>query len=164
MKWDERASAAANARRQLPRMVSAYFSDVRGFLAEDVTPGNCGVRLPQAPALYAGTFSLVLCGRSGRTSRRAEGIAGFAGRSQRRGGFGRTVARGIEAQTEGAQVSRRPGGGRDCGVFTVLERNLRCSGAGGVVDGFPGAPGEPGRYPPEAEAAQERKPWKKWHT
>jgi CHAD domain-containing protein len=38
MKWDERAGVAANARRQLPRLVSAYFSQVREFLAEDAAP------------------------------------------------------------------------------------------------------------------------------
>ena len=38
MKWDKRAGVAANARRQLPPMVTAYFSRVRGFLAEDGTP------------------------------------------------------------------------------------------------------------------------------
>jgi CHAD domain-containing protein len=38
MKWDERAGAAANARRRLPPMVSAYFSTVREFLAKDFTP------------------------------------------------------------------------------------------------------------------------------
>ena len=35
MKWDQRAGAAANARRELPRMVSAYFSEVRESLARD---------------------------------------------------------------------------------------------------------------------------------
>jgi CHAD domain-containing protein len=38
MKWNERAGVAANARRQLPPMVSAYFSRVREFLSEDGTP------------------------------------------------------------------------------------------------------------------------------
>src|ERR1019366_3880194 len=38
LKWDERAGVAANARRELPRMVRAYFSRVRAFLAEDRTP------------------------------------------------------------------------------------------------------------------------------
>jgi CHAD domain-containing protein len=38
LKWDARAGVAANARRELPRMVSAYFSRVRAFLAEDRTP------------------------------------------------------------------------------------------------------------------------------
>ena len=38
LKWDARAGAAANARRELPRMVSGYFALVRGFLAEDNTP------------------------------------------------------------------------------------------------------------------------------
>ena len=40
MKWNERAGAAANARRELPPMVSAYFSRVREFLAEDPAPRN----------------------------------------------------------------------------------------------------------------------------
>ena len=35
MKWDQRAGAAANARRELPRMVSAYFSEVHDSLARD---------------------------------------------------------------------------------------------------------------------------------
>ena len=38
LKWNQRAGVAANARRELPRMVSAYFSRVRAFLAEDGTP------------------------------------------------------------------------------------------------------------------------------
>ena len=38
VKWNERAGVAANARRELPRMVSAYFSRVREFLAEDAPP------------------------------------------------------------------------------------------------------------------------------
>jgi CHAD domain-containing protein len=37
-KWEPRAGAAANARRELPRMVSAYFSGVREFLADDHAP------------------------------------------------------------------------------------------------------------------------------
>jgi CHAD domain-containing protein len=38
MKWDKRAGVAANARRQLPPMVTAYFSSVREFLADDALP------------------------------------------------------------------------------------------------------------------------------
>ena len=38
MKWDQRAGVAANARRELPRMVRAYLSQVRDSLAEDATP------------------------------------------------------------------------------------------------------------------------------
>jgi CHAD domain-containing protein len=38
MKWDKRAGVAANARRQLPPMVTAYFSSVREFLADDAPP------------------------------------------------------------------------------------------------------------------------------
>jgi CHAD domain-containing protein len=38
MKWNDREGVAANARRELPPMVSAYFSQVREFLAEDPTP------------------------------------------------------------------------------------------------------------------------------
>ncbi len=38
MKWDERAGVAANARRELPRIVNEYFSEVRATLAEDPTP------------------------------------------------------------------------------------------------------------------------------
>ena len=38
LKWDEQAGAAANARRELPGMVSAYFFQVRAFLAEEDTP------------------------------------------------------------------------------------------------------------------------------
>ena len=38
LKWDERAGVAANARRELPGMVSAYFSQVRAFLAEEDAP------------------------------------------------------------------------------------------------------------------------------
>jgi CHAD domain-containing protein len=40
MKWDERAGVAANARRELPRIVSTYFARVRAFLAEDGSPGK----------------------------------------------------------------------------------------------------------------------------
>src|ERR1039457_5145561 len=38
MRWNDREGVAANARRELPPMVSAYFSQVREFLAEDPTP------------------------------------------------------------------------------------------------------------------------------
>ena len=38
IKWDENAGPAANAGNELPRLVSAYFSTVREFLAEDPTP------------------------------------------------------------------------------------------------------------------------------
>ena len=38
LKWDERAGAAANARRELPGMVRAYFSRGRAVLAEDARP------------------------------------------------------------------------------------------------------------------------------
>ena len=36
--WNERSSAAVNARRQLPRMMSAYFAEVREVLAEKHSP------------------------------------------------------------------------------------------------------------------------------
>jgi CHAD domain-containing protein len=36
--WDERKSAAVNARRQLPRMMSEYFDEVREALAEKHSP------------------------------------------------------------------------------------------------------------------------------
>jgi CHAD domain-containing protein len=38
IKWDESAAPAANAASELPRLVSAYFSTVREFLAQDPTP------------------------------------------------------------------------------------------------------------------------------
>ncbi len=38
IKWDDSVGAAANAGRGLPLLVSAYFSTVREFLAEDPTP------------------------------------------------------------------------------------------------------------------------------
>ena len=38
MKWDQRAGVAANARRELPPMVSAYFSRVRDSLEEGAAP------------------------------------------------------------------------------------------------------------------------------
>jgi CHAD domain-containing protein len=38
IEWDESAGPAANAGRELPRLVSAYFGTVREFLAEDPTP------------------------------------------------------------------------------------------------------------------------------
>jgi CHAD domain-containing protein len=38
MKWNQRAGVAANARRELPPMASAYFSTVREFLAKDPAP------------------------------------------------------------------------------------------------------------------------------
>jgi CHAD domain-containing protein len=36
--WDQRRGAAENARRELPGLVSSYFSYVRGELANDPTP------------------------------------------------------------------------------------------------------------------------------
>lgn len=38
IKWDEQEGVAVNARRLLPRLVSAYFRGVRCFLAEDREP------------------------------------------------------------------------------------------------------------------------------
>jgi CHAD domain-containing protein len=38
IKWDQHAGPAANARRKLPRMIGAYFSLVREFLADDHPP------------------------------------------------------------------------------------------------------------------------------
>jgi CHAD domain-containing protein len=38
IKWDEKAGVSPNASRELPRMVTAYFSRVREVLAEDGTP------------------------------------------------------------------------------------------------------------------------------
>ncbi|HLK64540.1 MAG TPA: CHAD domain-containing protein [Bryobacteraceae bacterium] len=38
VEWDEKASAAANARRELPPVVSRYFELVRDFLAKDPSP------------------------------------------------------------------------------------------------------------------------------
>jgi CHAD domain-containing protein len=40
IEWDERRGAAANARSMLPRLVSDYFSEVRGFLSEDHPPAG----------------------------------------------------------------------------------------------------------------------------
>jgi len=37
-KWDERAGAATNARRELPRLAAAYFARVRELLAEEPSP------------------------------------------------------------------------------------------------------------------------------
>lgn len=38
IKWDERAGAAVNARRQLPRLLSGYFARVRGLLEAEPSP------------------------------------------------------------------------------------------------------------------------------
>ena len=38
--WNERATAATNARRELPRLMSAYFRDVRGALAAKPSPAR----------------------------------------------------------------------------------------------------------------------------
>jgi hypothetical protein len=38
MKWNQRAGVPANVRRELPLLVSAYFTEVREFLAEDPAP------------------------------------------------------------------------------------------------------------------------------
>jgi hypothetical protein len=38
VKWDEAVGPAENAGRELPLLVSAYFSEVRAFLADDPTP------------------------------------------------------------------------------------------------------------------------------
>jgi CHAD domain-containing protein len=37
-KWDERAAAATNARRELPRLAASYFERVRALLAGDPSP------------------------------------------------------------------------------------------------------------------------------
>jgi CHAD domain-containing protein len=36
--WDERAGAAANARRELPPLAASYFAQVRALLADDPSP------------------------------------------------------------------------------------------------------------------------------
>ncbi|MBZ5727772.1 MAG: CHAD domain-containing protein [Acidobacteriia bacterium] len=38
LKWDERAGAAANARRRLPALAAAFFALVRKLLAQDPSP------------------------------------------------------------------------------------------------------------------------------
>lgn len=38
VEWDEKASAAANARRELPPLVARYFARVRELLAKDPSP------------------------------------------------------------------------------------------------------------------------------
>jgi CHAD domain-containing protein len=38
--WNERAGAAANARQELPRMMSAYFAEVREALGARISPAN----------------------------------------------------------------------------------------------------------------------------
>jgi CHAD domain-containing protein len=38
IQWDEKAGVAPNARRELPQLVAAYFSQVRQVLAKDGTP------------------------------------------------------------------------------------------------------------------------------
>jgi CHAD domain-containing protein len=40
MKWNEHSSAEANARRQLPRMMSEYFAEVREALTEKQSPAR----------------------------------------------------------------------------------------------------------------------------
>ncbi|MBZ5622746.1 MAG: CHAD domain-containing protein [Acidobacteriia bacterium] len=40
VKWDEKATAAANARQKLPRLVTRYFADVREMLAKDPKPAE----------------------------------------------------------------------------------------------------------------------------
>jgi CHAD domain-containing protein len=39
-KWDERTDAAANARRELPRLAADYFARARKLLAEDPPPAK----------------------------------------------------------------------------------------------------------------------------
>jgi len=38
IEWDERTGVLPNARRELPRLIAAYFSQVRKVLAEDGSP------------------------------------------------------------------------------------------------------------------------------
>ena len=40
IKWDEKASASANARRRLPELASKYFAEVRKALARKPTPAQ----------------------------------------------------------------------------------------------------------------------------
>jgi CHAD domain-containing protein len=39
-RWDDRAGAAANARRELPRLAASYFARVRELLAEEPSPSK----------------------------------------------------------------------------------------------------------------------------
>jgi CHAD domain-containing protein len=38
--WDERAGAAVNARRELPKLAASYFAQVRALLADDPSPAR----------------------------------------------------------------------------------------------------------------------------
>ncbi len=40
IQWNERSSAAANAKRELPRMMAAYFAEVREALGAKISPAN----------------------------------------------------------------------------------------------------------------------------
>jgi CHAD domain-containing protein len=39
-RWDERAGATANARRELPHLAASYFAQVRALLADDPSPAR----------------------------------------------------------------------------------------------------------------------------
>ena len=40
LKWDQRAGAATNARRELPHLAASYFAQVRALLAGDPSPAK----------------------------------------------------------------------------------------------------------------------------
>ena len=53
VRWDQKSGAAANARRELPRLVAGYFARVRELVAEDPPPGELhAIRLETKKVRY----------------------------------------------------------------------------------------------------------------
>ena len=84
IKWDESAGPAANAGNELPRLVSAYFSDCpRVSGGRPHTPGVAPVAPGlQTAALYPRAVSSLLSRRPRRSYPRPQETAGLAGRGE----------------------------------------------------------------------------------
>ena len=144
IEWDEKTGWRPNARRELPRLIAAYFSRVRKVLAEDGSPRKLHpLRLASKRLRY--TLELFRpCYPAGLEERldALKKLQDSLGEVNDAVASARLLRGRAQAPAEGTQVSRRPGGRAGRGVRPRLERNLRCPGPGGLVDGFPGAPGD----------------------
>ena len=156
IKWDESAGPAANAGRELPRLVSAYFSTVRAFLAEDPTPPELHqLRLASKRLRY--TLELFRpCYPAGLEDRiRAlKKLQDWLGEVNDAVASGRLLRGALKNRPERAQVPRRPrraAGGR---IHPPVERDLRCARPRSMVDGFPGEAGDTNKKYSQAEQSK----------
>ena len=112
IEWDEKAGVLPNARRELPRLVAAYFSRVREVLAEDGSPRKLH-RLRLASKRLRYTLELFRpCYPAGLEERldALKKLQDWLGEVNDAVASARLLRGVAEAPSEGTQVSRRPGG------------------------------------------------------